>query len=128
MITARHTTLLFALAATLTLPAVSVAEDVTPSTPAAAAEPNTPAPMGGMGMQMRHGMGHGGMGGEHCPMRKGGMQGGDAPCMMGSHKGCRMGDGDLDDKRLDMLEKRMDMMQMMLETLMKQQRPAPRVR
>lgn len=48
--------------------------------------------------------------------------------MMGAGKGCRMGGNDPDDKRIEALEKRMDMMQLMLETLLKQQRSATRTR
>lgn len=119
----RRIPLLVVLAVGLALPGLAAAQDAAPAAPAAAPESAMPAPMGGMGMQMRRGMG-----GEPCPMHKGGMQGGDAPCMMGQGKGCRMAGGDLDDKRLDALEKRMDMMQLMLETLLKQQRPAARTR
>lgn len=112
MIVPRHASMLFMRVASLALPAAATAEET--------------APAAGMGMQMRHGMGHDGMGGKACPMHKGGMQGGDRPCLMGQNAGCRMRGSDMDDKRLDMLEKRMDMMQMMLETLLKKQAGAKR--
>lgn len=121
MIVTRHASMLFMLVAGLALPAAATAEEIAPAAPTAATAPDAPAPMGGMGMQMRHGMD-----GAPCPMHKGGMQGADSPCMMGQGKGCRMGGGDFDDKRLEALEKRMDMMQLMLETLLKQQAKAKR--
>lgn len=63
MIPFRRIPLCFVLAAGLALPGLVVAQDAVPAAPPAAAEAKPPAPMGGMGMQMRHGMG-----GEPCPM------------------------------------------------------------
>lgn len=100
----RRIPLLLAFAAVLSLPVLAGAQDAAPAGPAAAPESPVPAPLGGMG-------------GEACPLHKGG----DAPCMMRRSRGCRMGGSDLDDERLDALEKRMDRMQLMLETLVKQQ-------
>jgi hypothetical protein len=113
----RHTTLMFALATVMALPAVVRAAEDAPEATAASTEQVSPAPMAGLGM----GMGHGPMHGEHCRMNKASRLSDGTPCMMGPNKGCQLAGGNaMTDKRIDMLEKRVDMLQMMMEMMMRQ--------
>jgi hypothetical protein len=124
MLTIRTTTLLFTLASALALPVLArAAEDAAPTPGASSAEQTVPAPMpepiaapiAGMGM------GYGPLHPDHCRMHKGAMLGDGAPCKMGAHPGCRMGESEaMTEMRLEMLEKRMDMMQMMMEMMVRQ--------